>query len=70
MRLDLILTTGPILDIGGMGAFIGAHFLKKKVFGLLAPSKQMSFLTISNEHFSKTQGTRFGVILTPNRGQA
>ena len=52
---------GPILDIRVMGAFFGAHFLKKKAFCLLAPPKQMLFLTISNENiFLKTQGTRLG----------
>ena len=42
--------TGPVLDIGSMGAFFRAHFLKEK-----APPEQKSFLTISNENiFFKT----------------
>ena len=35
----------------------------------MAPPKQMSFLTISNENiFFKTQGTRFGAIVAVNKG--
>ena len=40
---------GPLLDIWDMGTFFGAHFLKKRAFGFLAPSKQISFLTISTD---------------------
>ena len=59
-----MLPTGPVLDIGGMGAFFKAHFLKKK-----APPEQLSFLTISNENiFFKTQVTRLGAIIAPNKG--
>ena len=43
-----ILLAGPIPDIGGMGAFFRTHFLKKVHFFLLAPPKQMSFLTNYN----------------------
>ena len=44
-------------------------FLKKIAFCLLAPPKQMSFLTISNENvLFKTQGTRLGAIIAPNKG--
>ena len=36
--------TGPILGIGGMGAFLGEHFLEKKTaFGLNRPLRQTSF---------------------------
>ena len=36
---------------------------------MLVPPKQVSFLTISNENiFLKTQGTRLGAIVTPNKG--
>ena len=34
-----ILLAGPIPDVGGMGAFFRAHFLKKRTFCLLAPPK-------------------------------
>ena len=61
--------SGPILDIGGMGAFLRANFSKIRAFGLLAPPKQMLFLTIFNENiFFKTQGTRLGATVTPNKG--
>ena len=51
--------TGSILDIGGMGAFFGGIFSEKGHFCLLAPPKQMSFLTISNENiFFEFQNTR------------
>ena len=56
-----------------MGAFFTrAHVLEKK--DILFPCtggarKQMSFLIVSNENiFSKTQGTRLGAIITPNKG--
>ena len=39
---------GPILEIGGMGAFLGAHLLKKRAFYWLAFPKQMPFLIIFN----------------------
>ena len=53
-----------------MGAFFTrAHVLEKKDIVFLAPPKQMSFLIVSNENiFSKTQGTRLGAIITPNKG--
>ena len=39
------------------------------MFCLLAPPKQMSFLTIYNKNiFFKNQGTRLGAIITPNKG--
>ena len=60
---------GPILDIGGMGAFFGGIFYEKMAFCLLAPSKQLTFLTVSNENICfKTQGTRLGAIVAPNKG--
>ena len=63
------LSTGLILDIGGTGAVFGSTFSLKRAFGLLAPPKQMSFLIISNENnFLKTQGTRLGAIIAPNKG--
>ena len=53
----------------GHGYVFRAHFLKKGHFGCLNPPKQMPFLTVSNENiFSKTQGTRLGVIVAPNKG--
>ena len=52
---NLGLPSGPILDIGSMGASFRAHFFEKRAFSLLAHPNQMSFLTISNENvFSKT----------------
>ena len=30
LDLTILLHAGPILDNGGKGAFLGAHFLKKK----------------------------------------
>ena len=60
--------TGPILDSEGMGAVFWVHFLKKRTFCLLAPPKQMSFLTISNKNISfKTKGTRLGATVAPNK---
>ena len=42
---------------------------EKKAFCLLAPPKQMPFLTISNENtFLKTQGSRLGALVAPNKG--
>ena len=59
---------GPTLDSEGMGAFFGANFSEKRAFCLVAPPKQMPFLTISNENiFFKTQGTRLGAIFAPNK---
>ena len=57
------------LDIGGMDAFFREHFLKKMRFWLLVPPKQMSFIIISNENIlRKTQGTRLGEKVVPNKG--
>ena len=52
-----ISLAGPIIEIGGIG----------KIFCLLAPRKQKSFLTISNNFFSKTQGARLGAKVAPNK---
>ena len=60
LKYQPLKDTGPTLDIGGMGTFLGAFFLR--AFCLLAPPKQMSFLTISNKNiFLKTEGTRLWV---------
>ena len=61
--------SGPILlDSEGMGAFFGAHFLEKRIFCLLAPPKQMPFLTISDKNILfKTKGIRLGAIVAPNK---
>ena len=41
----------------------------KKAFYLLVPPKQMLFLTIANENnFFKTQITRLGARVAPNKG--
>ena len=49
-----------------MDAFLGADFFEKGTFAYLPPPKQMSVLTNSNENiFSKTQGTKLGVIIEP-----
>ena len=62
--LDLTKKSVKIIGIHvrDMGAFLGANFFKKRAFCLLAPPKQMSFLTISN------QGTSLGAIIAPNKG--
>ena len=61
---------GPILDIGGMSAFLGAYILKKRALCLLAPPKQTSFLTISDENiFFKIKGTRLYAIGAADKGQ-
>ena len=61
---------GPILDIGGMSAFLGAYILKKRALCLLAPPTQTSFLTISDENiFFKTKGTRLDAIGAADKGQ-
>ena len=72
LNLDLPLRkmfmTGPILDTGVMGAFLGGTFVLKKGICLLVPPKQMSFSTISNENiFCKTQDTKLVVIIAPNK---
>lgn len=52
-----------------MSFFFEAHFTEERTFSLLAPPKQMSFLTISTENiFLKTQGTRLVAIVAPNKG--
>ena len=51
-----------------MGAFFGATLFGKRTFCLLAPLKQMSFLTISNKNvLFKTQGTRLEAIVAHKR---
>ena len=47
--LDHLIFSGPILHTRGMGAFFYGTTSKKRAFCLLAPPKQMIFLTISNE---------------------
>ena len=60
---------GPILDIRGMGAIFEGTFSEKRTFFLLALPKQVSFLTISKEKiFLKTQSTRLGAIVAPDKG--
>ena len=59
---------GSILDSEGMGAFFGARFSEKRAFCLLVPPKQMPFSTISIKNiFFKTNGTRLGAIVAPNK---
>ena len=49
--------------------FFGGKFLEKRAFCLVAPPKHMSFLTSSNENiFLKTQDTRLGAIVAPDKG--
>ena len=56
----------PIPNVGGVAAFFWGTFFEKKT---LAPPKQMSFLTISNEIiFFKVQDTRLGAIVALNKG--
>ena len=67
--LYYVTYAGPILEIGGMDEFFCWHICWRKghIVGL-HPSKQMLFLTISNENTSlETQGIRLGVIVTPNK---
>ena len=60
--------SGPILEIEGMGAFFWGTIFWKKGICLLAPPKQMSFSTISHKNiFLKTQGTKLGAIIAPNK---
>ena len=62
------LHAGPIQDIGRMGAIFQGTFSEKRAFCLLAFPKQKLFLTFSNENiFSKTQGTRLGAKVAPNK---
>ena len=52
-----------------MGVIFWGTFSEKRAFYLFAPSKQILFLTISNENiFEKTQGTRLGATVAPNKG--
>ena len=52
----------------GCGFFQGTSS-KERAFCLLAPLKQMPFLTISNDNFFfKLWGTRLGAIVAPNKG--
>ena len=68
-KVEAILYTGPVLYIGSMGAMFQGTFSEKRTFCLLAPAKQKSFLTISNENiFSKTQGAKLGAKVAPNKG--
>ena len=46
----------------------GCTIFEKRASCLLGPPKQTSFLTISNKSiFFKTQGTRLGAIVAPNK---
>ena len=66
-RLNL-MCTGPILDIEDMISFLVGYFLEKMAFWFLASPKRMPFLTISDKNiFFKTQATRSGAIVTPNK---
>ena len=52
----------------GMGVFLNARFSEKRLFYLLAPTKQMFILTISIDNiFSKTQGTILCATVSPNK---
>ena len=53
-----------------MGAFFGGTFVEEKgIFLASTPPKHMPFLIISNENIlKKTQGTRLGAIVAPNKG--
>ena len=53
----------------GHGCVFWGTFFEKIAFCLLSPPKQLTFLTASNEIIClKVQGTRLGVIVTPNKG--
>ena len=47
--------------------FLG-RFSENRAFCLLAPPKQKSFLTVSNENVFNTQGTRLGAKVARNKG--
>ena len=62
------LMQGLFQTLGRWMRFFRAHFLKNKAFCLLAPPKEMPFLTIFNGNiFFKTQDTRLGTIVAPNK---
>ena len=75
---DVIKSTSKILTMfsvnraysrhWGNGCVLQDIFSEKSTFCQLAPSKQMSFL-ISNENiFFKTQDTKLGALVAPNKG--
>ena len=58
----------PILDIEGMGVFLG-HIFQNRVFCLLVTHTLKPLLTISDENaFFKTHCTRLGTIVASNKG--
>ena len=76
---DVIKSTSKILTMfsvnraysrhWGNGCVLQDIFSEKSTFCQLAPSKQMSFLIISNENiFCKTQDTKLGALVAPNKG--
>ena len=53
----------------GHGYVFQEYVFEKRVFYWLAPPKQKPFLSVSNENIIfKTQGTRLGVRVAPNKG--
>lgn len=64
--------SGHILTIWGMSALFGGYVLRKKKETLLClhPLKQIPLLIISKKIFFKTQSSRLGAIVAPNRGYA
>ena len=76
---DVIKSTSKILTMfsvnraysrhWGNGCVLQDIFSEKSTFCQLAPSKQMSFLIISNENiFCKTQDTKLGALVAPIKG--
>ena len=47
---------GPNLDIGGMGAFLGAHFFEKRAFTCLHPLTRCHFQQFLTKFFSQNSG--------------
>ena len=64
-----MIDQGLFQTLGAWVRFLGADFQKKGIC-LLAPRKQMSFLTISNNsNFFKTKGTRLSAKVASKKVQ-
>ena len=62
-----MVLTGPVVDIGDIGAFLGNILRKEDILFARTPLNRCRFLTISYKNIFKTQDTRLNAKVIPNK---
>ena len=62
------MQAGPILDTGGMDAFLGHIFCRKGILFACIPETDVIFKQFKQNVYFKTQGTILAAIVAPIKG--